>query len=177
MHTLIALFRGINVGGNNILPMKELKIVLESIGLENIKTYIQSGNVIFQSNSDHKETLSTQITEAVLNSHEFSPKVLLLTQQELQSAVDNNPYPEAKDDPQSLHLSFLAEKASQANLEALHQYKKDNERFHLTDSVFYLHAPDGIGRSKLAAQIEKALGVATTARNWRSVNKILSLAQ
>ena len=177
MNTVIALFRGINVGGNNILPMKELIPVLEGLGLENIKTYIQSGNVVFQSNMDDKNTLSERLSEAVQKSHGFSPWVLLLTEAELQSAMENNPFPEAEADPKSLHLSFLAEKTENADIELLKQLKKDNERFALTDSVFYLHAPDGIGRSKLAAKVEKALGVAITGRNWRTVNKIQAMVE
>ena len=102
---------------------------------------------------------------------------MLLTEAELQSAMENNPFPEAEADTKSLHLSFLAEKAENADIELLKQLKKDNERFALTDSVFYLHAPDGIGRSKLAAKVEKALGVAITGRNWRTVNKIQAMVE
>ncbi|WP_395373626.1 DUF1697 domain-containing protein [Marinicella sp. W31] len=175
MNTLVALFRGINVGGNNILPMKELAQGLASIGLENIKTYIQSGNVVFQSASSDLPKLSKRITETVQKNHGFSPQVMLFTAEQMQSARDNNPFAEAADDPKTLHMFFLAEKAQHADLDLLDQLKTDNEQFQLTDAVFYLHAPDGIGRSKLAAKAEKALGVATTARNWRTVNKILMM--
>ena len=83
-----------------------------------------------------------------------------------------NPYPEGEDEPKSLHLYFLTEPAGSPNLNLLHGQQLENERFTLQDQVFYLHAPDGIGRSKLATNVDRALGVATTARNWRTVSKL-----
>ena len=177
MITYIALLRGINVGGRNKLPMKELKNVLAQLGLQNIKTYIQSGNVIFDSDTAERDTLAQQITEGINNSHGFAPRIMILTLDELETAVAQNPYPQATAEPKTLHLYFLATEAPHPNWAKLEERRSKNEQFTLIDKVFYLHAPDGIGRSKLAEQIEKALGVPTTARNWRSVTKILDLVQ
>ena len=176
MNTFIALFRGINVGGHNILPMKELRAVLENLGLANVKTYIQSGNVVFQSEMSSTNSLSRDISTAIRRSHGFTPQVLLLSVEELQQAIASNPFPEAESEPKTVHLFFLASTAGNPDVERLETLKTDTERFRLIDRVFYLHAPDGIGRSKLAANVEKAIGVAVTARNWRSVNKIRSMA-
>lgn len=177
MSARIALFRGINVGGRNSLPMKALCTILESLGCSQVKTYIQSGNVVFRHASNDDEKLSRDIGAAIENEFGFLPKVLILTATELQRAVDNNPFADATSEPKTLHLGFLAKQATNADLESIESLKSASETFVLADRVFYLHAPDGIGRSKLAARVEKLLGVATTGRNWRTVSKILEMSQ
>jgi uncharacterized protein (DUF1697 family) len=176
MKTYIALFRGINVGGNNILPMQELVAQLENIGLQNVRTYIQSGNVIFQSEEKNASLLSNKIRAAIKKSHGFEPQVLLLELEEMEKAVGSNPFPEAESEPKTLHLLFLASVPKNPDYDALESIKTDRERFVLKDGVFYLHASDGIGRSKLAANAEKLLGVWVTGRNWRTVCKIMTMA-
>jgi uncharacterized protein (DUF1697 family) len=177
MNTYIALLRGINVGGANILPMRELVEVLDSLGLQKVQTYIQSGNVVFQSEVAEPEDLASQIKEAINHSHGFAPQVLVLQRQELERAVAANPFPEAAAVPKTLHFYFLASVPPQPDLETLESIKRDSERFELLGRVFYLHAPDGIGRSKLVARIEKALGVAATGRNWRTVSRIVAMVE
>ena len=177
MKTYIAFFRGINVGGNNVLPMKELVTLLENLGSQNVKTYIQSGNAVFQNEEEDALLLSNRIRAAIKKSHGFEPQVLMLEPEEVERAVGSNPFPEAESEPKTLHVHFLASMPKNPDLEALERIKGDRERFVLEDGVFYLHAPDGIGRSKLAAKIEKLLGVATTGRNWRTVCKILVMAK
>src|SRR5215217_2861479 len=108
MKTYIALFRGINVGGNNVLPMQELVAQLESIGLQNVRTYIQSGNVVFQSEEKNASLLSNNIRAAIKKSHGFEPQVVLLELEEMEKAVGSNPFPEAEYEPKTLHLLFLA---------------------------------------------------------------------
>ncbi len=177
MKSYIALFRGINVGGNNILPMKDLRALLEKLGAANVKTYIQSGNAVFQHEAEDISQLSSRISTAIKESHGFEPRVLLLDAAEMAQAMAANPFPEAESEPKTLHLYFLASAPQSPDLEMLESLKKDNEQFKLIDKVFYLYAPDGIGRSKLAERAEKALGVAATARNWRTVSKIMALAK
>ena len=176
MNTYIALLRGINVGGNNKLPMKALTTLLEALGLQQVKTYIQSGNVVFQSTRTDIPALAKEITAAIEKSHGFAPQVFLLEGQTLQAAVAATPFPEGTDDPKSLHLFFLDGIPHKLNLAALEALKAPNERFALIDQVFYLHAPDGIGHSKLAEGVGKGWGVSLTARNWRTVSTILEMA-
>jgi uncharacterized protein (DUF1697 family) len=107
----------------------------------------------------------------------FKPRVILLTIGQLNAAVEANPYPQAKREPKALHLFFLADDAINVDSDALNVLKKDSEQFALVDRVFYLYAPEGIGRSKLAARVENLLGVPLTARNWRTVGKVLQLAR
>lgn len=175
MNAYVALFRGINVGGNNALPMKELASMLESLGASHVKTYIQSGNAVFRSAKKEAE-LSKAITAEVKKRRGFEPNVLVLSLKKLQSAIAANPFPEAEADPVTLHLGFLASPPKNPDLKKLAGLKKDSERYALKGDVFYLHAPEGVGRSKLAAQSEKALGVPMTDRNWRTVCKIRELA-
>ena len=172
MKTYVALFRGINVGGRNSLPMKELVSILETLGCQNIKTYIQSGNVVLQHEEKDTTLLASKIGAEVKKSRGFKPYVLLLESKEMEKAIAGNPFPEAESESNTLHLGFLASMPTKPDLKKLENLKKDSERFLLKGTVFYLHAPEGIGRSKLAASSEKLLGVPMTDRNWRTVCKI-----
>lgn len=176
METWIALLRGINVGGNNILPMAKLRNDLESLQLRNVRTYIQSGNVVFDATARKASSLAREIGRRVEERHGFRPHLLILSREDLLAAVESNPFPEAASHPKTLHFFFLAETADAPDTKALDDAKSPTESYRLTDRVFYLHAPDGIGRSKLAANAEKHLGVVTTARNYRTVEKLLSMA-
>lgn len=176
METCVALFRGINVGGKNTLPMKELVALLERLGCRSVKTYIQSGNAIFRIDAVGRTGLSRRIGDAVRKNHGFEPRVLLLKPADLERAMAANPFPEADAKPKSLHVFFLDGVPPNPDLGALRALKKGSERFHLEGGCFYLHAPEGIGRSRLAARVEKSLGVAATARNWQTVGNILKLA-
>ena len=174
MTSYLVLIRGINVGGKNSLTMKELTVILEGIGCSNIKTYIQSGNVVFQCASSAAR-LTEEIGDEIVRRRGFKPHVLVLEEAEFRRAIDNNPFPEGEADPQSLHLGFLDVVPPSPDLQALEALRAPNERFALVDRVFYLFAPDGVGRSKLAAKSEKALGVPMTDRNWKTVGKIMSM--
>lgn len=176
MKPFIALLRGINVGGRHKLPMRELVKLLESLGLKNVQTYIQSGNVVFQTGRADKLALSQEISAAIGESYGFAPQVFILDAAALREAMAANPFPEGEAEPKSLHLFFLDAVPETPNLSVLEAFKAENERYQLIDKVFYLHAPDGIGRSKLAENVGKGWDVAMTARNWRTVSKIMALA-
>jgi uncharacterized protein (DUF1697 family) len=177
MNTYIALFRGINVGGSNMLPMKDLKVLLEQNDCADVRTYIQSGNAVFRCGARDAVRLATRLTAAISKSHGFEPRVLLLTQRELEQAAAGNPFGEARDTPKSVHLFFLAEPPTKPDLKGCEALKAASERFALKGSVFYLHTPEGFGTSKLAGKAEKLLGVAATARNWRTVTTLLEMAK
>ena len=177
MKTYIALFRGINVGGKHALPMKELMAILEGLGAQTIKTYIQSGNAVFASQEQDPLQLSKKIRAEIKQRRGFEPHVLLLELTDLERVIKQNPFPEAETDPKALHVSFLVSAPTNPNLKALEGLKKESERFELIDSVFYLHAPEGVGRSKLAANAEKLLGAPMTDRNWRTVCALWDIAQ
>ena len=177
MNTYIALFRGINVGGHHIIPMKELKVALETAGCIDVRTYIQSGNVAFRSERADPARLSRQLTGAVSRSHGFEPRVLVRTLADLERAVAGNPFPEADENPKTVHLFFLATPPKQPDLKALNALKTPSERFVLEGTIFYLHTPEGFGASRLAERAERHLGVDATARNWRTVTRLLEMAK
>ncbi len=177
MKTYIALFRGINIGGHNLLAMKELTALLEKLGLRHVKTYIQSGNAVFRCREQNARRLSEKISVEIMKRRGFAPRVLVLEPTELEKVIASNPFPEAGPDPKSLHVLFLLSAATAPDLTALESLRGRNERFWLQGCVFYLHAPDGVGRSKLAAGAERLIGVPLTGRNWRSVIEILEMAK
>lgn len=175
MTTYVALLRGINVGGKHSLPMQALRDILAALGCEDAKTYIQSGNAVFNFDKDSRK-LATEITAAIEMAVGFAPSVQLLKREDFQSILDANPFPNAVAEPKSLHIAFLAETPTAPDLAAIAALQSATEETHLTDGAFFLHAPDGIGRSKLAAKLDKCLGVETTGRNWRSATAIADLA-
>jgi uncharacterized protein (DUF1697 family) len=177
MSLRIAFFRGINVGGRNLLPMADLRAILESLGSSDVATYIQSGNVVFSHKARNDPALSRRICAAIEAQFGFLPGLMLLSASELQRAAAANPFPDAIANPKTLHLWFLAAEPAQPDLDGLEALAADSEAFSLGDGVFYLHAPDGIGRSRLAQRVERLLGVPATARNWRTIDKMLSLSK
>lgn len=177
MKTVIALLRGINVGGKNPLPMKQLASLLEDLGCQDVRTYIQSGNVVFRTKAKSTSRLSGMISSAIEKHHGFKPHVLLLEASDIGRAISGNPFPTAESEPKTVHVGFLASAPEKPDLEKLDNLSKKTERFALKGTLFYLHAPDGIGRSKLAASAEKLIGVSMTARNWRTVCKINDMIQ
>jgi uncharacterized protein (DUF1697 family) len=174
--TYIALLRGINVLGKGVLPMKELVAILGALGCRNVETYIQSGNAVFRHQATEASALAAKITARIAESRGFAPHVLVLEEKALARVVRENPFPEAVAEPKSLHAFFLDAKPAKARLTSLASLPSETERFELRGRVLYLHAPDGIGRSKLAANVERRLRVAATARNWRTVCRVLEMA-
>lgn len=170
----IALFRGINVAGKNVVPMSELVRHFELAGCENVQSYVQSGNIVFHSNTEFGGRNAAGIAKRMLDINGFEPRILILTPEDLQVAVQNNPFPTTIG--KALHFFFLESHPEQPNLSQLESVKMGAEEYALRGKVFYLHAPEGIGRSRLAAAIERALGVPATARNWNTVAKLVAMA-
>lgn len=176
MATWIALLRGINVGGGNRLPMAALREQLEALeSLNNVRTYIQSGNIVFESGLRSAAALGDLIGDTIEQEHGFRPRTMMLRPKDLQQAVEQNPFPAAISEPKTLHFYFLAEPPKSPNLAALDGLKSDTEQYQLLGRVFYLYTPDGLSKSKLAEKVEKHLGVAATARNFNSVDAILKM--
>ncbi|MEZ4829977.1 MAG: DUF1697 domain-containing protein [Bacteroidia bacterium] len=171
MKTWIALLRGINVGGKHIVPMKELVRLMEESGFSNVRTYIQSGNVVFQSLVKPTDEIGLIIEK----NFGFKPDVFILSQEELKTSADNNPYKPAEG--KMLHF-FYCDKEPTIDYEFLESLKAESEQYTLVNKVFYLYAPDGIGRSKLAEKMGRAFkGVSMTARNLNTINKLLEMAE
>jgi len=170
VHSYVALFRGINVAGKNILPMKELAAALENMGFCNVKTYIQSVNVIFKTRSKVGKKTAADIAGRILKEKGVTSRVFLLGQSELEQIVKNNPFETVNG--RILHVYFLDSIPENPELTNLRSLKANSEQFQLNGKTLYLYTPDGFGRSKLASQVEKILKVPLTSRNWNTVSKL-----
>jgi uncharacterized protein (DUF1697 family) len=174
MSSYIAFLRGI--GGARTLPVKPAIAALQDAGLKDVRSYIATGNFIFTSRKKAPQ-LAQDIEGCIEAEFGFFSKAFVLPVETLQQAIHANPFPQGHANHKSLHLFFLAEPAKHADLNEMNRIKAPTEQFALKKQVFYFYAPDGFGKSKLAVRIEKLLGVATTARNWRTVNRVLEIAQ
>jgi uncharacterized protein (DUF1697 family) len=169
----VALLRGINIGGRHKLPMQALREILEAAGCEKVATYSQSGNVVFLKRADDPSVLAGAISESVKRYYGFAPKVLLLEAGRFREALANNPFD--VDEGKNLHLFFLSTLPDAPDMETMEALKADSEAFKLDGRVFYFHTPEGVGHSKLAAKVEKCLGVPATGRSWNTVLKIAQM--
>ena len=177
MKTWVALLRGINVVGRRTLLMKDLAAIFERGGFESVRTYIQSGNVVFESARGSARTLAAEIGELILKKSGFRPHVIVLSVAELERAVRGNPFPQADADHRSLHLFFLSARPARPDLDSLARLKAGREAFELKGAVFYLYTPHGFPQCALHDKVERFLGVAATARNWRTARQLHSMSQ
>ena len=176
MTTWIVLLRGVNVGGQRRLPMAALRELLAEVGFENVRTYIQSGNIVLDSPDGDRDSVARSVRDAVEGRFGFAPHTFVLDVDAFDAAIAANPYPEGEQDPKAVHFFFLAETDPTADLDGLRELATQGEEFVLTENVFYLHTPNGFGRSKLAERLHRFIGTETTARNHRSVRAIRALA-
>ena len=175
--TYIALLRGINVGGHTKLAMADLRSVLEALGHGDVATYLQSGNAVFTSDRTDADALGAELTERLSADLGVSPTVMIRTAPELVAVAEANPYPEqARADPTRVHVGFLsAEPADPAALSFDQASHAPEELVHEGQTV-YLHLPDGIGRSRLAADlVRRVRDVEVTMRNWRTVARLVDM--
>lgn len=163
------------MGGRNALPMRELTELFVTLGYANVQTYIQSGNVVFDSPKRVGKKKAELESQRISETRGFTPLILILGEDDLHSAIENNPF--SGSDGKTLHFFFLESTPRQPKLDRLAGLKAESEEFVLTESVFYLLAPNGIGRSRLAPAVESALGVPATARNWNTVAKLASMVE
>jgi len=176
----IALLRGINVGGRRKIIMADLRQLLEKIGFTDVKTYIQSGNIIFT----HKEELSNieiaeKIEKVIAENYEFEVPALVRTAEEWKNAINNSPfYQEDMEDVSQLHLTFLKEKPSIENQEKAESYDYPPDKFIIKNKEVYILCLGKYHKTKLSNTFfEKKLKVSTTTRNWKTVLKLLELSQ
>jgi uncharacterized protein (DUF1697 family) len=177
MHTLVALLRGINVGGKTMIPMPELRSMLASMGFEDVATYVQSGNVVFNSSTGEAEELAAAIEERIAETFGLSTAVLVRTPSELTEIAGSNPFLSRETDPLKLHVVFLSGAPAASAVKELDPKRSPPDEFSVLGREIYLHLPNGAGRSKLTIDyFERRLGVRATARNWRTLNKLIELS-
>ncbi len=172
----ILLLRGVNVAGANRLPMAEFREMLAEFGLKNVDTHVQSGNAVFH--DPGVEGLEAKIGAAMLLRFGFKPALFILPLATYRAILDSNPYKaQGAADGTRVHIFFLAEPATGADLAGLRSQASEGEQVTLTDRALYLLTPGGLGRSVLADKLPRYVKVAQTARNQRSAENILALAQ
>jgi len=175
---VIALLRGVNVGGTGKLPMAAWRAQCERLGLTQVRTYIQSGNAVFRTREKSLATLSVRMEAAIEEEFGFRRPVILRSLAELRSAVERNPFVAGRD-PAKLVATFLAAPITatvQNQVKALAAGFPEDVVPH--ECELFTYFPDGQGRTKLPlVKIERALGVASTARNWNTVRELLTMAE
>ena len=173
----IALLRGINVGGKNKLPMKELAALFVAAGCVDVRTYIQSGNVVFRMGPAGGEDISSVISASILDHFGYRVPVITRTARAFQEIVRANPFLEAGAETDKLHVMFLAELPDNASVEALDPERSPGDEFAVMGREIYLHCPNGVARSKLTnSYFDSRLSTTSTSRNWKTVQKLLELA-
>jgi uncharacterized protein (DUF1697 family) len=172
--THVALLRGVNVGGKNCVPMKELADIFVKAGCADVRTYIQSGNVLFRATRTIAKSLPPRITEQIAKRFGCQIPVVLRTAEQLATAVRNNPF--RKVPQEALHVYFLAGLPDASRVAQLDPERSKPDAFLVHGREIYLHLPNGIGRSKLTnAYFDSKLAITSTARNWRTTLKLLEL--
>lgn len=175
----VALLRGINVSGQKSIKMADLKNMFEASGFQNVRTYVQSGNVVFDYMDIEISELCKVVESLIKDTFGFDVSVIILESNELDAIVNNNPFikePEIEHD--KLHITFLSELPDDLAVLKLEVKKEDNEKFLIDKKAIYLYCPNGYGRTKLTNTVfERKLKTTATTRNIKTVNCLLDMAK
>ncbi|SHE13867.1 Uncharacterized protein conserved in bacteria [Chlamydia abortus] len=179
MPICIALLRGINVSGQKIIKMDQLSAIFESLGFQNVQTYIQSGNVVFLAVEEESEVRVHKIESRLQEELGYEVTVVLRTMEELKEVVERNPYdlPSLTPD-EKVYVSFLSGEPAQEAKDRLLSYKNEIDDYRLRTREVYILCRKGYGKSLFSNNfLEKKLGLAATTRNWATVNKLVAMAE
>lgn len=178
MQTYISILRGINVSGHKMIKMNELTLLYESLEFKNVKTYIQSGNVVFQTVGANAYDLALRIEKKISEQFTFEVPVLVKEKNEMAYTVQNNPFLLLKDkDVTKLHVTFLSHHPEKSNLDKINQGQYLPDEYIITGSLIYLYCPNGYGNTKLNNNFfESKLKVTATTRNWKTVIELMNMA-
>lgn len=179
MQTYISVLRGINVSGQKSIKMADLKAMYEGLGLSDVKTYIQSGNVIFKAESTDKVKLTGMITAQIMSTFGFEVPVLVKTIEEWEKVTLSNPFAARGEEHKKMYVTLLSAIADQNHIAQITPGIYGDDEFHIIDDVVYLFYPTiGYGNTKLSNNFfEKKLKLNATTRNWATMNKLLELAK
>ena len=175
MNTYISMLRGINVSGQKKIRMADLRKLYESLGLINVQSYLQSGNVVFDSEEKNDEKLRDSIEAQIESMYGFSVPVLIRTGEDFRRVIENHPF--AEEEAIRVLVTFFYEPPDKSKLEELSQHEDKVDKFAIGEQEIFLFCPGGYGRTKLSNNFfEKNLGVVATTRNWKSVNALFEMA-
>jgi len=168
----VALLRGVNVGGSRLMQRTELEAAFRAAGGENVASYIQSGNVIFE--SERAEALASVAGASIEQRLGFRPAIILRSADEWRAIVAGNPFVALGAPAEELHVAALAARPTQAAIARLDRESLLPDEFAVSGADVYLHLPNGVARSNLTnARLDKALGTVSTMRNWRTALALL----
>jgi len=176
---IISILRGINVSGQKKIKMADLKSLYETLGFQNVVTYIQSGNVIFDTEVKNKSNLKKSIEQAIEENYQFHVPVEIRTNRELENTIINCPFGtvDLVRDGTKVLVTFLSAQPSEMRISDIQEYVLAPEKLIVAGKEVYLYCPNGYGKSKLSNTfLEKMLGVGATTRNWKSVHKLYELS-
>lgn len=174
----VAMLRGINVGGRNKLPMKELAAIFQDAGCGRVRTYIQSGNVVFDAPEALLRRIPERIPASIMARYGYRTPLILRTASEFEGAVNANPFLRAGVSPKFLHAAFLAALPAAARVETLDPSRSAPDEFVVSGREIYLHCPNGLARTKLTnSWFDSKLETVSTIRNWNTVLQLLKLAR
>jgi uncharacterized protein (DUF1697 family) len=177
MTTYIALLRAINVSGHRKIPMAELRTSCAALGWQDVRTYLQSGNVVFRTRATSAADLAARLGRRIARDFSHDVDVQIMSDKQWQRIVDTNPlWPPAGGDDRHYHATFLARPVSAKRFAGIPLPRQAGEQAALVGQVVFLHCPLGYGNTKLSnAFFEKALAVPATTRNWRTVLALRAL--
>jgi uncharacterized protein (DUF1697 family) len=178
MTTYAALLRGINVGGSRKVPMAELRAVMEGLGYDAVRTYLQSGQAVFGSDHGDEDSLAAELAGAIEQRFGFAVDVIVRDHAYLTAVADACPFPAAGLEPKQLHVTYFSAPVTEDRFAELDRDAYLPEEFRLGDRCLYLYAPEGLGRSKLAGDLARPRlnkGLIATSRNWNTVTKLVEL--
>lgn len=177
MNRKIAILRGINVGGKRKILMADLKSLCKKLEWKNVETYIQSGNLIFNSDKSNSE-LENQLEKAIFRKYGFDVPVIVRDSKGLQNSVDKNPFYVEDADINQLHITFLKEKPTQENIEKIVKYNYGSDKFKIMDKDVFIFCEGKYHQSKLTNNVfENKLKTGATTRNWKTVLKLVELSK
>jgi uncharacterized protein (DUF1697 family) len=178
MTTNISILRGINVSGQKLIKMDDLRHLYEKLGFHNVTTYVQSGNVIFKSDDIEPNDLGQNISQQIQKDYGFEVPVIVLTIGKLKQILDNNPFLNDPNKEHShLYVTFLASQPASFEKAAIESKKQNEEEISFSENVIYLYCPEGYGRTKLNNNfLESKLKVVATTRNWKTTNELFKIA-
>lgn len=175
--THVALLRGINVGGKNLLPMKELVKLFEKAGAVDVATYIQSGNVVFSTPAAVLDGFEGEMAAAIEKRFGLRVPVVLRSAKEIAEVLAKNPFLTGSADPKTLHVAFLAKKPAAADAARLDPKRSPGDRFELRGRDLYLLLPNGVAKTKLTNDyLDRTLATVATVRNWNTVGKLVEMS-
>jgi uncharacterized protein (DUF1697 family) len=179
MPIYVAMLRGINVSGHKLIKMERLRASFEALGFSDVRTYVQSGNVVFKTSRTAAAGVAKMIEKKILDEFGFAVPALLRTPAELGGILKRNPLcQQTAIDDVGLYVTFLSQPAPNVAEELLKPLATASEQLFVSGREIYLYCPNGYGNTKVSnAAIEKKLAVQATTRNWRTVNTLFEMAQ